>query len=419
MWVMMGIEQPAVNAIVARLPMPKENLAAFGVTFGVALLIEGPIIQLLAAGTALSHNLENYTRLLKFMHIMAVSLTGIHLLIAVTPLFDLISEHLLGIPENLIGLSKQAFLIMFPWSAVIGYRRLWQGVLIRYGKTNIIPVTMIARLAVTGAILLLGYLFQFSTGANIGALSLSAGVSAGAASALFFVRRMRKRGEIKPAEPGDEVLSWKGLMIFYVPLALTSFVVLAIRPVITAGIARAPLPLESLAVWPVIHSFIFLFTSISLSYQEVVVTLLKTDHDYSALRKFTGIVAVALFTLFYLVPLTGFDTIWFRYVIGLPADLMRFVNTPLLILPFMPLFLTLVTWFRGVQIKRRETVNITKGVSINGIVTTVLIFGGAFLLPLVGVITAALTISIAHGCESFYLFRKTRKQNEKLLSPVR
>jgi hypothetical protein len=101
---------------------------------------------------------------------------------------------------------------------------------------------------------------------------------------------------------------------------------------------------------------------------------------------------------------------------GLPEDLMSFVNTPLFILPFMPLFLTLVTWFRGVQIKRRKTVNITKGVLINGIVTTGLIFAGAFLLPVAGVITAALTISIAHGCESVYLFRKTMSQNRELLS---
>lgn len=413
MWVMMGIEQPAVNAIIARLPMAKENLAAFGVTFGIALLIEGPVIQLLAAGTALSHNLENYTRLLTFMHLMAIVLTSIHLLVAVTPLFNLISKHLLGIPDNLIGLSREAFIIMIPWSAAIGYRRLWQGVLIRYGRTAIIPITMIARLAVTGIVLYLGYTLEFATGANVGSLALSAGVSAGAGASFLFVRKLRMQGEIKPAKPGDEVLSWKTLLIFYIPLAMTSFVILAIRPVITAGIARAPLPLESLAVWPVIHSFIFLFTSISLSYQEVVVSLLKTNNDYHALKKFTIGVGFTLFMLFYLVPLLKFDTVWFGHVIGLPEDLMPFVNTPLFILPFMPLFLTLVIWFRGVQIKRRKTVNISKGVSINGLVTTILIFVGAYTLPFAGVVIAALTISIAHGCESLYLFIKNRQQNRE------
>jgi Na+-driven multidrug efflux pump len=54
MWVMMALEQPILAAVIARLPQPKEQLAAFGITFSLALLIEGPIIMLLTASTALA-----------------------------------------------------------------------------------------------------------------------------------------------------------------------------------------------------------------------------------------------------------------------------------------------------------------------------------------------------------------------------
>ena len=69
MWLMMAIEQPAITAVIARLPEPELNLAAFGVTFSLALIVESPIIQLLTAGTALPKGKQSYERLLRFTHI--------------------------------------------------------------------------------------------------------------------------------------------------------------------------------------------------------------------------------------------------------------------------------------------------------------------------------------------------------------
>ncbi|MFW5826789.1 MAG: hypothetical protein ACOCU4_01785, partial [Alkalispirochaeta sp.] len=37
MWIIMGIEQPSLNAIIARLPDAEVHLAAFEVAFGLAL----------------------------------------------------------------------------------------------------------------------------------------------------------------------------------------------------------------------------------------------------------------------------------------------------------------------------------------------------------------------------------------------
>lgn len=411
MWLIMGIELPAVNAIISRLPLPKENLAAFGVTFAIALIIEGPIIQLLTAGTALSNHLENYKRLLTFMHIMAGGLTGIHLLIGATPLYGLLTRTILGIPEHLIGPSRESFLLMLPWSAAIGYRRLWQGVLIRYGRTGAVPIIMILRIAVTGLILGTGLSTGILSGASVGGLSLSAGVTAGAVSAYLFCRSLLRKKVIKPAGPDEKTISWKGLLTFYVPLALTSFILLAVRPIITAGIARAPQSLDSLALWPVIHSFLFLFTSVALSYQEVVVALLEGDDRYRVLQRFTWMISFALMAVFFLVPVLNLDTVWFRTVVGVPADLMPLVRAPMYILPFMPFLLTQTTWYRGIQVKRRVTMNITKGVLVNGVVLTVLLFSAAELLPVSGVVIAAGALTAAHLLEMLFLRMKTERQN--------
>lgn len=53
-WLLMGLEGPAISAVIARLANPEINLAAYGgVVFPLTLFIEAPIIMLLAASTAL------------------------------------------------------------------------------------------------------------------------------------------------------------------------------------------------------------------------------------------------------------------------------------------------------------------------------------------------------------------------------
>src|SRR3972149_3830267 len=93
-WMLMGAELPALSAIVARLPDPEINLAAYGgIVFPLALIIESPIIMLLAASTALSKDLDSYQKMRRFMMVSGPLLTGLHILFAFTPLSPFIADH--------------------------------------------------------------------------------------------------------------------------------------------------------------------------------------------------------------------------------------------------------------------------------------------------------------------------------------
>src|SRR6056297_4145976 len=136
MWLFMSIEQPGINAVIARLADAKLNLAAYGITLSIALIIESPIIQMLSAATALSDGIYNYRKLLHFMHLMATVLTAVHVILAFTPLYTLLLERVLEIPSEVVAPARSSFMIMVPWAGTIGYRRLFQGLLIRNGKTR-------------------------------------------------------------------------------------------------------------------------------------------------------------------------------------------------------------------------------------------------------------------------------------------
>ena len=51
-WLMMSLEGPFLAAVIARLAEPKHNLAAYGVAFALAILVEAPVIMMMSASTA-------------------------------------------------------------------------------------------------------------------------------------------------------------------------------------------------------------------------------------------------------------------------------------------------------------------------------------------------------------------------------
>ncbi|MEI2419678.1 hypothetical protein V6O07_05345, partial [Arthrospira platensis SPKY2] len=165
-----------------------------------------------------------------------------------------------------------------PWTAAIAYRRLWEGVLIRFDRTRIVPMTIGVRLIFTALILFTGLWLGSYRGVYIGAMALTVGVIAAAGVAYGFVRSTVKQWLSEDRE--EDVMSWGELFTFYVPLALTSLIVLANQPIFSAALSRSPETLASLAAWPVIMSLIFLGRSVSMSLQEVVVALLEDRRSY-------------------------------------------------------------------------------------------------------------------------------------------
>ncbi len=72
-WLMMSVEGPFLAALIARLAAPRENLAAYGVAFALALIVESPIIMMLSASTALVDSREAYLRLRNFTWVPSFS----------------------------------------------------------------------------------------------------------------------------------------------------------------------------------------------------------------------------------------------------------------------------------------------------------------------------------------------------------
>jgi low affinity Fe/Cu permease len=414
MWLLMALEQPTLSAVIARLPEPKLNLAAYGLTFSMALIVESPIIMFLTLGTALARSRQAYAVLIRFTHVMAAGLTALHLVIVLTPLYAFILRDLVGAPEAVIEPSRVAFLLMAPWSAAIAYRRMWQGIMIRYGRTQVVFVTTAIRLATTALVALAGLRSGLLPGASLAGLAVSCGVLADAAAAGVLVRSTLRQ-HLAVDRTGDFVLTQPYLLRFYAPLAMTSLITLATTPIVSLGLSRGPLPLESLAIWPVIGGLLFLWRSTGVALQEVVVALLHDQDSYLALRRFAHTLALALSTIAAVVALTPLATVWFTRVAGLSPELAALARLPAALLVLVPALTALTSWQRGVLVHFSRTTKITIATTINIAVLLLVVLAGVQLFPWPGAITAALALTTSLACEVAYLTSQARNARRVLV----
>ncbi|MCK5221135.1 MAG: hypothetical protein KAR14_06105, partial [Candidatus Aminicenantes bacterium] len=97
-WLMMSIEGPFLAAVIARLEFPKYNLAAFGVAFSFALIVEAPIIMLMSASTALVNNRHEYFTLRNYTFMLNAIITVVMIIGLIPQVFHFIAQDLIGLP---------------------------------------------------------------------------------------------------------------------------------------------------------------------------------------------------------------------------------------------------------------------------------------------------------------------------------
>ncbi len=416
MWLIMAAEQPSITAVVSRLPDAKLNLAAFGLTFSWALIVESPVIMLLTGGTALSGHRQSYNRLLQFTHILAWGFAAVHLLLCLTPAYAFILREWVGAPLEVIEPSRQAFLAMFLWTPMIAYRRMWEGTMIRYGHPGKVTQVIIVRLAATVLVLLGGLWLQQWSGAVVGGVALSVGVTIGAAVA-YWLARPTIQNEIPKTTAEDEELTWERLLSFYVPLAVSTFVTMAGMPIVSFGLSRAPQALESLAIWPVVMSVTFIGRSLGIAFQEVGVALLRNESAYPLLRRFAWTLAVAAGGGFLLFGVTALAPWWYGNISGLSPDLVAMSIIPTILLAPVPFLNALISWQRSLLIHRKQTKWITGAVALNMATLLTLVLGLPLIVSAAGAISAAIAFSASLVAEWVYLWWASERRREKTIIP--
>ena len=412
-WLMMALEAPLIQGVISRKPDSETQLAAFGLVFTLSILIETPIIMLLATSNALARDRQSFQRLWRFMLAINCFIAGIAVLMAFTPLLDLYLGAVLNIPAHIIEAARPGMKIMICWGAFIGYRRFHQGVIIRFGNTRYVGFGTAIRVLVSGSVAVgLGAITNIA-GAQIGALALAISVLAETAYTHIISRPDVRRLLSTPRRAGLPELTYRQIMRFHIPLAITSLVSMLIYPAVERGLANTPDAAQSLAAWPLLLSIMFATRAGGMAYQEVVISLDDSEHNHRLLRNFTLGLGFTLSFVMLLFAFTPLITLYVGGVLGVPENLRALVELGARAAFLVPLLTTLQSYLRALLMLSQRTATIYQAISL-GFVTTALTVWGGIALGMPGILAAAVGLTLGQLSELCMLYLSYRRRKGDL-----
>ena len=304
---------------------------------------------------------------------------------------------------------------MLPWTWAIADRRFNQGVLIRFGQRSAVAVGTGVRLVTTLAVLAIGWSMEVE-GALLAGSALSISTIAEAVYARIRVRPIL-RGALLDHPINDVVVRGRALWKFYLPLALTPFLVLAMQPIGAAGIDRMPNAVTSLAIWAPLSGLVFFCRSPGVAYNEVVIGHCTEPDSRRALRRFAwtaGLTASGVLGFLSLPPCSRF---WFAQIIGLKSELVELGTQNIWIALPIPLMTFLQSYYQGVIVNAHRTRFITESVAVYVLITVTIILVGVWLQPPHGITVVMIATTLGNLAQTGWLWQRcARHQLENTAS---
>jgi progressive ankylosis protein len=406
-WMLMGLEGPFLAAVIARIVDPKINLAAYGVAIALGMLVESPIIMMLSAANALVRDRQSFLQLRRFAYGLNGLLTLLMLLLVTPPVMALLTRRVLGLPLDVAQLTGKAMWMLIFWPGAIGYRRLYQGILIAHGLTRRVAYGTAVRLATMSAVAVVLTSLHIWPGAIIGTAALCCGVIAEAAASRFMASSCLRRLALAPAS--GPPLRLDEIVRFYVPLAATSLLALGIQPLVSLFVSRGRLAVESLAVLPVVNGLAFLFRSAGLAYQEVAIALLDDrPRQRRQLARFAAGLGLGAAGGLGLLAFTPLAHLWFEGLTGLTPALSQLAIPAIRLLVGLPALEVLLAYQRSPLVLARRTPPITRATAIEVSLIVIVLAATVQPLGMVGVLAASLAMVIGRLGANAYLWRYRR-----------
>ncbi len=404
---LMMLEGPAIQTAIGRLGNTPLNLAAFGLNMSLSLLIESPVIMLLATAIALVRGPNSYRALRRFMLTLAVFCTVLSGFVSYTPLFDVITSRIMHVPPPIAAAARSTIRLMLFWSAAIAWRRFYQGILIQYGETRKVSAGTLLRLvaSITTAFVLVrwGHL----PGAQVGACILMVAVVAEAIATTFFALPIVRRDIFMRPTPNDTPLSQRQILRFHAPLAATTVLALLAMPMTEAALARLDAPKATLAAGPVVFMILLVMRGWGLALQEITVAHAGNAAARSALLRLSwlvGIVTSCATAIFVFSPLLG---IYLGKLLHLPLALQHLVRQGVTIGLLMPLITSLGSWARGYLVAQGKPEVVFLGLGINlSTHVTLLVIGVMLRMP--GILVSTTAFFLAAMVEFGYMVYRVR-----------
>jgi hypothetical protein len=407
-WLLMLMEAPLLNALLARGSDPELSLAAFGIALGIILVVEGPILMMLEVSIALSKNLAAFRTIRRFYVIVGLAITALGIILFYTPLCRLLLCDLMRIPPTIAAATVPALRLLAWWPFPIGWRRIYQGLLVNDGRTKIISAATGVRLLVLLAVMAAGQSMSTVPGATLASVSMILAVVV-ETGIIHWAAGTTIRGSLSQKTADGEAFSLRYLSLFYLPLAVNTVLRQFIRPIVSAGIAAAPMAELSLAAWPVAFSLASIFWGPTMGLQQITIALTNDRESWKTVSRFVLAAGLTLTSGLALISFTPLLWVVLGRLFGLSEIVAELAAPAARILVLLPLAYTFHALFTGLLVKQRRTPAVRTAKAVNvGIVGLALFLGVAYG-GLWGSVLGAVAVCSGSLSEAAWLYWRSRQ----------
>jgi len=312
----------------------------------------------------------------------------------------------MGIPADVADWARPCLIVLSLWPFPIGWRRSFQGVLIRANRTSVITLATVARLVVLAGVLFAGLAAWPGQGAVVAGVAMDVSVVVEAVLVTWAARRALRAGLLGAhGSRPQETLSMRALWRFYAPLLVTSLIRQGVRPVLSAGIAAAAMARASLASWAVAWGLATLVAGPAWSLQQLATALAHDELSFRRVARFSLILSLGLSATLSAIVFTPLYGAVMGGVYNLTPELQQVARPALGVMALLPLVMGEQCLYRGALIRRGHTRAVRNAILVFAVVLVGSLLAGVRWLTWTGALLAAATTMLSYLAELLYLRR--------------
>jgi hypothetical protein len=350
---MMTLSGPIINMAVGRAGDEKVQFAAFWIGFTILLFLESPCLVVQQMTAALVREPGSLRRLLATALAFAGLATASSLIIALTPLGDLVFDHLVKTTPRTAELARQVLAWLSPLPFFVALRGVGNGLAIREKKTPLVARATLFRLLALSTVVGLSVALHTGSGAMAGVAAILTGIALETLVIWIGVRQVLGR---RIAESTQGVpLPFATIFRVVMPLAVSSIAWTSFRPLVNGILGRLADPELAQAGFGIIMPLVLLTSSPLWTIQNVSLVLPESRRDVRRVIRFAMVTAGVFAILILLVTATPVRDVLLRRAFSLTPELEAAVAPAMVLLAIEPFFLAARSVSQGLLMRAKRT----------------------------------------------------------------
>ena len=213
----------------------------------------------------------------------------------------------------------------------------------------------------------------------------------------------KAQGTDRESRPATAARPMRELFFFYLPLALTHLMMSGGTPIINAGIARLPEPVEGLAAFAVAFAFSVFLSSLCFGLEPAVIALVRGPRSFSRVLRFSLVLGFSISALKLMIGLSPLADLVFEDFFGLEAELAARAARTFCIFSPIPFLLAFRSVGRGVLTSVSRTPLIGWGTLLRLLTMIAVVVAGVFTGFVPGPILGILALLAAILVEAVFI----------------